>query len=120
MGPALLLYDGGCGPCTAFARMVKMADLRGRIEARPLGEPEMAARYGARLGYLDSFHLDTGRGVASGADALPDLLGLLPGGLLWRPLARLPPCRAALSLAYRRLSGFRSGCASEIWKPGAF
>lgn len=114
---AVLLYDGACGPCTAFAGLVSAADLRGRIRARRLEDPEMVARYEARLGsrYLDSFHLDTGRGLASGAEALPDLLGLLPGGLLWRPLARLPFCRRALALGYRRLSEFRNRteCARE-------
>ncbi len=110
---ATLLYDGKCGPCATFAQLVERADRRGRIEARPLDEPEMKARYGARLGarYFDSFHLDAGRGVASGASALPDLLGLLPGGLLWRPLAHLPPCREALVFAYRGLSRLRTGCS---------
>lgn len=111
---ALLLYDGGCGPCTAFARWVKMVDFTGRIEARPLEDPETEKRYRGRLGprYMESFHLDTGRGVKSGAEALPDLLGLLPGGRLWAPLARAPLLFPLLERVYGRLSRarVRSGC----------
>ncbi|MEM3085801.1 MAG: DCC1-like thiol-disulfide oxidoreductase family protein [Halobacteria archaeon] len=122
---ATLLYDGACGPCSAFARWVKAADVRGRIEVRRLEEPEMERRYGRRLGerYMESFHLDTGRGVASGAEALPDLLALFPGGLLWGPAARLPPVRGALAAGYRAMSRLRDRAAcgrAAAGRPGAF
>lgn len=114
MEPATLLYDGGCGPCAAFARWVKAADLGNRIEARRLEEPDMVRRYGKSLGerYYASFHMDTGRNVASGAEAIPVLLSLLPGGRLWGPLARLPWNRSLLAWGYDWLARARNrtGC----------
>lgn len=112
---ATLLYDGTCGPCATFARWVKAADLRGLIEARRLEDPEMRRRYERALGarYFESFHLDTGRRLASGAEAVPDLLGLLPGGRIWAPLARTPLLFPLLARGYGELSRARDRCARE-------
>lgn len=78
-----MVYDADCGPCTRFRDAVSFLDSRHRMEYTGINEAEGA-------GLLDalplsarhrSFHLvfPDGR-VVSGADALPGLTGLLPGG----------------------------------------
>lgn len=78
-----LAYDSDCGPCTRFKRGVDFLDTKNRICFVGLEEAD-------RSGLLApipetrrhrSFHLISPRGRAwSGAEALPPLASLLPGG----------------------------------------
>jgi predicted DCC family thiol-disulfide oxidoreductase YuxK len=79
----VLAYDSDCGPCTRFKRGVEFLDARRRISYLGLEEAD-------RSGFLASipparrhrsFHLiSTGGSVWSGAEALPPLASILPGG----------------------------------------
>ncbi|HYC12100.1 MAG TPA: DCC1-like thiol-disulfide oxidoreductase family protein [Nitrososphaerales archaeon] len=90
----LLLYDTDCGPCMRFKRLVSFLDLGRSLEFMSIDKAE-------GLGILDgipakrrhgSFHLvhPDGR-LESGADALPSLISLLPGGRIARRIIVFAP-----------------------------
>lgn len=104
-GEALLLYDGDCRFCGRAVRLLRAWDRSGRIVALPyqgelvpriLPEVSRAALEGAML-----FVGPRGRRYR-GADGLPRILSLLPGGHPLRALIALP---GLLALA-RRLYGW--------------
>lgn len=92
---ALLIYDSNCGPCTRFAKAVKLLDVNRRVQLVTLTEAD-------RRGLLDavrpeerfrtSYLLRKPGSLEVGADYVPDLMAYLPGGGLlelamksWRP-----------------------------------
>ena len=85
----LLAFDADCGPCTRFKGIVDFLDTYRRFDFKSLVEAD-------EEGFLDtipksvrhrSFHLVTPSGrVSSGAEALPNLVALLPSG---GPISRL-------------------------------
>lgn len=92
--PYFLLYDGECRLCVGFANEVRRRDRRGRMELVPFEDPRIPSIVPGMSGETlrNSFHLVSPDGrVVSGANAMPDLLSLLPG---WKPagwlLRRLP------------------------------
>ena len=99
-----LVYDTGCGPCTTFKDAVALLDAGRRMRYVGLRDAD-------RLGFLDpvdparrhrSFHLVSPEGeVWSGADALPRLLALLPGGrpVSWA-ISNSPPLSSATRFVY--------------------
>ncbi len=103
-----LLYDGECGPCGAFARVVGFLDPAKRISLVPFHS-------GASEGFLRgvppglryrSFHFVGADGrVSSGADGVLPLVSALPGGSLASGLVMAVPIgRRVVSLAYGLLS----------------
>jgi len=88
----LLVYDSNCGPCTRFRNVVDFLDAKGRLDFIGLVEAD-------KDGLLDSipvarrhrsFHLIAPGGtVASGAGALPPLIGLLPAGGAFERIMKL-------------------------------
>ena len=78
--PYLLLYDGECRICAAFARAVRAMDLRRRIRIRPIQDARDLLSALPSDSILDAAHAVAPDGrVTTGADALPTLLGALLG-----------------------------------------
>ena len=115
MARCVVPYDGDCGPCSGFKRILDFLDTHGRIGFVALSEAD-------RDGLLDcippsrrwaSFHtiLPDG-GVESGAEALPRLVSLLP---LWRLLSNLvllgPFGTRATGGLYSALSKLHGSCS---------
>jgi predicted DCC family thiol-disulfide oxidoreductase YuxK len=105
-GPAILLYDAGCGFCRWSAEWLRRWDRRRRLRLVPLHNPEardlLTELPEARRS--ESWHLVDHR-VRSGGAAVAPLLWLLPGGA---PLAlvadRFP---TATDRAYRWVADHR-------------
>lgn len=98
--PYLLLYDGDCRICTAFARGVRTVDVRRRIRIRPIQESRhlLSAIPGDSI--LDAAHAVAPDGrVTTGADALPTLLSALLG--VPRVERRVRASRASMRLLSR-------------------
>ncbi len=95
-----LIYDGECGLCRALVARLAAWDREHRIALVPFQDEATVARFGIGLPALAAaMHLVLPDGrVAAGADAVPELLRLLPGAKRWwrlvfavpgvRPLAR--------------------------------
>ena len=100
----VLAYDADCGPCTRFRRAVGFLDTYGRMDYMSLNDAEVE-------GLLDnipipmshrSFHLVSPEGGAlSGAEALPELVRLLPSGtLMSKMMTKAPGGMRAIAFAY--------------------
>lgn len=94
-GKYCLVYDGGCRLCTAFGIIVPRLDLYRRIVSVPFQEHDMVPfllQHMNASGVFSSFHLITPQGeIASGEEALPLLLDLMPGGRAWSKAVGLLP-----------------------------
>ncbi|MDG6909429.1 MAG: DUF393 domain-containing protein [Nitrososphaerota archaeon] len=118
-----LVYDAACGPCTRFKDGVKFLDARRRMDYLGLAEADMTGR----LEPVDpvrryrSFHLVSPEGrVWSGADALPQLAALLPGGFpLSRALAMCPPARSLAAFVYGVFSRLHDSGSCTLGSGGA-
>ncbi|MDE1854160.1 MAG: DUF393 domain-containing protein [Thaumarchaeota archaeon] len=78
-----LVYDADCGPCTRFRKAVGFLDARDRIRFVGLNEADSSGLLEGLHPALRhrSFHLIGPSGkIWSGAEALPPLAALLPGG----------------------------------------
>ena len=78
-----LVYDSDCGPCTTFREVVGFLDARKAISFEGLAEADARGALDSlpAPARLVSFHLVSPDGiVTSGAQALPELAALLPGG----------------------------------------
>ena len=78
---AILIYDGECGFCREIAAIVSKWDRERRLTLIPFQEQERVAAFQIPLPALAAaMHLVLPDGrVLAGADAAPELLGLLPG-----------------------------------------
>jgi predicted DCC family thiol-disulfide oxidoreductase YuxK len=119
----ILVYDSGCGPCTDFRNVVGFLDPRRRITFMSLAEADrlhLLNPIASNLRYR-SFHLLAhGKNVMSGAAALPELFGLLPGGKITkRVLQRAPFSFRIVSSAYRALSRLHDSgsCNTPLGNP---
>jgi predicted DCC family thiol-disulfide oxidoreductase YuxK len=94
-----LIYDGECGLCRRAVQRVQAWDREQRLAYVSFQDGEAVGRFGIGLPALAAaMHLVLPDGrVFSGADAVPELAGLLPGKRWWawgfavpgvRPLAR--------------------------------
>jgi predicted DCC family thiol-disulfide oxidoreductase YuxK len=117
----LLAYDSDCGPCTRFRRAVGFLDTYGKLDFKSLLRAD-------EEGLLDkiplnvrhrSFHLIGPDGkVASGANALPKLVSLLPAGIvLSNFLTSAPGGLKATEFVYSVASRLHN-TASCNYKPG--
>jgi predicted DCC family thiol-disulfide oxidoreductase YuxK len=117
-----LAYDADCGPCTKFKRAIGFLDSYHRISPISLVEADS-------LGMLDkvpaarrhrSFHLVAPNGeILSGAEAIPTLVRLLPGGRVPSKLmASAPGGPWAVKFVYQTFSRLHdSGSCS--YRPGS-
>ena len=106
-GRLVVLYDRDCGLCTATARRLRRWDRTGRLELLPLQDagasarPEIAAA-GRDLPLSAALHVVDQRtgAVRSGGDAALAIAAALPGGIVSRPVAAIPPARWLVGLGY--------------------
>lgn len=115
-GEALLLYDGECRLCLAAVRLVKAWDWSGRVAVMPYQNPLVPRLVpDVPRGEMSRAMLLLGpRGRRyHGADALPRLLSLLPGGLPLRLLFEVPGAPSVAGRLYRWVATHRHdlGCA---------
>jgi predicted DCC family thiol-disulfide oxidoreductase YuxK len=95
-----LIYDGECGICQRAVAWLRHRDREHVLRFVPFQDAVAVARFGIALPALAAaMHLVLPDGrVYPGADAIPELLRLLPGKRWLAPLFRLP---GALPLARR-------------------
>jgi predicted DCC family thiol-disulfide oxidoreductase YuxK len=103
----VVLYDRDCGICTATARTLRRWDRHRRLGLLPLQEAAASDRPGIAAAARDLplsslLHVvDEATGeVRVGGDAALAIAGALPGGLVVRVLARIPPFRWIVGAAY--------------------
>ena len=79
---ATLIYDGECGLCRRWVELVRRWDREHRITLVPFQDQAAVARFRIPLPALAAaMHLVLpDRRVFAGADAVPEILRLLPGG----------------------------------------
>lgn len=103
-----LVYDGGCGPCSAFKALVAFLDPGRRLRFVPLADAERAGMLSTIRADLRwrSFHLVSSDGAAtSGARALPLLASFLPAGrVASKALSSCPPLNSAAAFGFSVLS----------------
>lgn len=103
----MVLYDRDCGICTATARALRRWDRRGRLGLLPLQEaadsdrPQVAA-VGRSYPLTAALHVvdETTGQVRAGGDAALAIASLLPGGVVMRPFAAIPPFRWVVGVLY--------------------
>ncbi len=103
MTSSLLVYDSACGPCRASMTCLALIDTKRKLTFVSISQAD-------RGGVLEpvapaarrrSFHLVSPGGKAlSGAEAVPELAGLLPLGALTKRALQLPPLLHCVSLLY--------------------
>ena len=104
----LLVYDANCWSCTRFKNVIEFLDTHGRMGHLPLSEAEGEGLLNSlppslRLAF---FHMIAPGGrVTSGADSIPDLVSLMPGGSALGASLRINPAASRpLGLFYSVLS----------------
>ena len=87
-----LIFDGECGICQRAVAMVKRRDREHVLRFVPFQDAARVARFGIALPALAAaMHLILPDGrVYPGADAVPELLRLLPGKRWLAPLFKIP------------------------------
>ena len=103
----VVLYDRDCGLCTATARRLRRWDRAGRLELLPLQEASASRRPGLAAAARDrrlaeALHMVDERtgAVRAGGDAALAIAAVLPGGIVTRPLAVIPPARWIVGALY--------------------
>ncbi|HTR19893.1 MAG TPA: DUF393 domain-containing protein [Gemmatimonadales bacterium] len=107
-----LIYDGACGLCRAAVARVAAWDREHRVTLVPFQDEDAVAPFGIELPALAAaMHLvfPDGR-VFAGADAIPELLRLLPGRGWLAPWFDLPGVRPLARRVYRHVAE-RRHCA---------
>jgi predicted DCC family thiol-disulfide oxidoreductase YuxK len=112
MHPALperptLIYDGECDLCRSLAARLAVWDREHRIALVPFQDEGAVAGFGIGLPALAAaMHLVLPDGrTFTGADAIPELLRLLPGPTRWwRVLFAVPGVRPIARGVYRRVA----------------
>ncbi|HXF95740.1 MAG TPA: DUF393 domain-containing protein [Gemmatimonadales bacterium] len=111
-----LIYDGECGLCRQSVDQVRRWDRDGRIAVVPFQDREAVERFGIALPALAAaMHLllPDGR-VFAGADAVPELLKLLPGKGWLRWVFWLPGVRPVARRVYRHIAERRHCLARGV------
>lgn len=87
-----LIYDGECGICQQAVALLKRWDREHVLRFVPFQDEAAVARFGIALPALAAaMHLIVPDGrVYPGADAIPELLRLVPGKRWLSPLFRIP------------------------------
>lgn len=113
-GPALVLYDGGCGLCTGVAGIVGRRDRRGALRLLPIGGADALReleRIGAALPQGWQANPDSMLVIADGrllqrSDAVLAVAARLPAPWSWLRALRAVP-RPVRDGAYRLLARSR-------------
>jgi predicted DCC family thiol-disulfide oxidoreductase YuxK len=104
-----LIYDGECGFCRASVNRLLRWDREHRLDVVPFQDQTRVAGLGIPLPALAAaMHLvNPGGAVYSGADAVPELLRLLPGKRWLAPLFRMPGVLPLARRVYRSIAARR-------------
>lgn len=116
-----LLYDGTCGLCAAFARLVAWADRDDRLRVLPFQDPEAQAWLvgwpADRIESAAHLVLPDGR-VVSGPDALAGVLDRLPAvGPLHSAAGGSKLIQSLDAFAYRLGAALREGAWCRVSPP---
>jgi predicted DCC family thiol-disulfide oxidoreductase YuxK len=99
-----LIYDGECGLCRALTARLAAWDREHRIVLVPFQDQDAVGRFGIALPALAAaMHLGLPDGrVFAGADAVPEILRLVPAPRRWlRVLFGVPGARPLARRVYR-------------------
>lgn len=118
-----MAYDADCGPCTRFRHFVHLIDRRGEVDFVSLVDADDS-------GLLDklpeierhtAFHVILPNGkLLTGAEAVPPLLQLLPGGRVFSKLiTSSPEGRLVVSIVYEGFARGHNGSACRYPRPVA-
>src|SRR5256885_113658 len=110
-----LIYDGECGMCRALVARLAVWDREHRIALVPFQDEAVVTRFGIGLPALAAaMHLVLPDGrVSAGADAVPELLRLLPGPERWVRLGFAVAGGRALARGGYRWGAGRRRCAGR-------
>ncbi|HEU5183537.1 MAG TPA: DUF393 domain-containing protein [Gemmatimonadaceae bacterium] len=116
--PWTLVYDGHCAVCNRFIRLVERWDRRDQIESIPSQNPCVRARFPwiPAEAYADAVQLIAPNGrTTQGAQAIEDLLGLLPRGWMLGWIFKLPLVGRLADRFYRWFARnrYRFGCGDH-------
>lgn len=116
--PWTLVYDGDCEVCGRFVRVLQRWDRRRQIELVPSQNPCVPARFPwiPTDAYADAMQLiGPGGKTTQGAEALDELLGILPQGWMLGWLFRLPFVGWVADKLYRWFARnrYRFGCGTH-------
>ena len=104
MARYVLAYDADCGPCTKFKDAVAILDIHRKVDFVPLSLADESGLLDGVPSHLrhKSFHLVLpNEQVLSGANALPEVIGLFPTGRVFsRMIAGAPGGRSAMTFVY--------------------
>lgn len=116
-GTVRLFYDGGCGPCSLFARASRGLS-RGRVKIVPLQSLEADPDLGRLSPEVreGSFHLVAQGSLSSGEEALLPWLRATLGPSAAEGVRHVPPARVLMVRLYRRLweERRRHGCGAAV------
>src|SRR5207244_11934161 len=110
-----LLFDRGCGICSALSRWIGAADLRHRIRVRTIQSSRELLRGIPDERMLDAFHIVAPSGqLTTGGDAVPTLSEALPMGAgFGRILRSSRGLMSRVTAYYGFLSRFRNHLAAR-------
>jgi predicted DCC family thiol-disulfide oxidoreductase YuxK len=116
--PWTLVYDGDCDVCGRVVRVVERWDRRKQIEAVPSQDPSVPARFPwiPAEAYADAMQLiGPGGRATQGADAIEELLGILPKGWMLGWIFKLPFVGRLADKLYRWFARnrYRFGCGTH-------
>lgn len=107
-GPTLI-YDGECGLCNQAVDLLRRWDREHVLRFVPFQDGPAVARFGVALPALAAaMHLVFPDGaVFAGADAVPELLRVLPGKRWLAPVFRIPGVLPLARRVYARIAARR-------------
>lgn len=113
--PWTLVYDGDCNVCGRFVRLVERWDRRREVEIVPSQNSSIAARFPwiPSDAYAEAVQLiGPGGRTSQGAQAIEDLLSILPKGWLIAWIFKLPLVGRLADKLYRWFARnrYRFGC----------
>ena len=116
---ATLVYDGECGICLAAAARLRGWDREARIALVPFQDAAAVRRLGLALpAVAAAMHLALPDGrVFAGADAVPEMLRLLPGKRWLRWIFLVPGVPAVARRVYRWIAARRRCVARGFVEP---
>jgi predicted DCC family thiol-disulfide oxidoreductase YuxK len=121
----VVLYDGTCRMCTRLARLLRRLDRHDTIEVVAGQDVPIETRFPwiTRAALAEALHLvQPGGATIAGAEAVTEIVRLLPGGALPAAVLRLPGVRDFADAGYRWVARNRHalGCGTHCrYVPGS-
>jgi predicted DCC family thiol-disulfide oxidoreductase YuxK len=116
--PYTLVFDGTCAVCNRFVNVLRSWDQGREVEIVPAQEPGVTARFPwiPQRAFSDAIQLVGPGGVTwQGAQAIEELLGVLPRGRLIAWIFRIPFVRVIADRFYRWFARnrYHLGCGTH-------